>query len=499
MTNRASVISGDRHAACRSYIAFVVALIAATSLLIGAAVQASQQVFRVQGSGSGDNTAAIQAAFDAATEAGPGSVVEFAGLLFSNEISIDGFHGVVRGDPDDPPVIDVLRALDPGLPGIGLRPVGSVGAFSNPWFEFRDSSVHMRGPLTFAVSAEHPAELHNLPFEGLTEVGNVIRFTGTSSATVKGITIRGNDAPAPRPFGTKNVRVGIAVFGGPTGPTVAPVFGDYRISDSTFGDVIIGISANGLTAGDLVTAQSRFQHSEIGILIANSKDSRIRILHNDMAEPAFAGVLVDQVQEPGATMPKPVSGTTRVLVKDNTVDAARAFGLLFADNRGASPPVNTLRLRIRRNSIHGAGVSPLSMAGVEDARVLGNAITGNWFVGVEAIEGSNNCQLLGNRFGRARHGGTSGIETVAGAVSILGSDNCDVIVNRFTDVTGKAVVVGPGSRFNRIRFNDYRRSGIDECAIVLQGDNNAVLEFAFPPGTGSDTQVCDSGSNNLVW
>ena len=88
-------------------------------------VLASAQTFVVHPSG-GDDTAHIQAAFNAAVKAGPGSVVQLsAGTFHTNAIWVKGFNGTVRGAGEGATVIDTPRALDPSVPGVNSDPAAT--------------------------------------------------------------------------------------------------------------------------------------------------------------------------------------------------------------------------------------------------------------------------------------------------------------------------------------------------------------------------------------
>ena len=236
---------------------------------------------------------------------------------------------------------------------------------------------------------------------------------------------------------------------------------------------------------------------EVGIISSNAKNSSIRVKHNEF-RPSFAAALIDNVQEPGPDVPTAIDGTTQVTLLGNRIEAGGAFGVLINDHAGFDPAVSSIQVDIHRNTISGGMIAPVSLNSVFGARVTRNDIIGEWFSGIEAVGGSNDCWVIGNHLGRQRVSGETGIDTLDGAVSIRGSEGCNILLNRFTDVTGNAVNIGESSRFNRISFNNYRRSGIPACAILLQGDNNVVAERAFPRGTNTNTQVCDSGNNNVV-
>jgi len=105
----------------------VLTLVALGLLLVASAAPAlaSAKTFSVHPSG-GDDTANIQAAFNAAVKAGPGSTVQLsAGHFYTNNIVVKNFDGSFRGAGEGRTTIDCLRGLDLSLPG--ATEVGNPG------------------------------------------------------------------------------------------------------------------------------------------------------------------------------------------------------------------------------------------------------------------------------------------------------------------------------------------------------------------------------------
>ena len=109
----------------------LVAVLAAALLgLLAAPALASAKTFDVHPSG-GNDTKAIQAAFNAAVIAGPGSTVQLsAGRFYTNNILVKGFDGYFRGAGEGKTVIDTLRGKYPSgtypngapVPGVTVMP-----------------------------------------------------------------------------------------------------------------------------------------------------------------------------------------------------------------------------------------------------------------------------------------------------------------------------------------------------------------------------------------
>ena len=96
---------------------FFVALAIGLLGLLAAPALASPKTFYVHPSG-GNDTANIQAAFNAAVKAGPGSTVQLsAGHFYTNTILVKDFHGTFRGAGEGKTFIDSLHGLGPSAAG----------------------------------------------------------------------------------------------------------------------------------------------------------------------------------------------------------------------------------------------------------------------------------------------------------------------------------------------------------------------------------------------
>ena len=96
---------------------------------VAAPALASAKTFYVHPSG-GNDTANIQAAFNAAVKAGPGSTVQLsAGHFYTNRILVPNFNGTFKGAGQGKTVIDCLRGLDSSLPGVIVKAEPGIVAF----------------------------------------------------------------------------------------------------------------------------------------------------------------------------------------------------------------------------------------------------------------------------------------------------------------------------------------------------------------------------------
>ena len=94
-------------------LVLVVVLAAAWLCLLAAPALASPKTFYVHPSG-GNDTANIQAAFNAAVKAGPGSTVQLsAGHFYTNTIFVQNFNGTFRGAGQGKTCIDVVSGTPP--------------------------------------------------------------------------------------------------------------------------------------------------------------------------------------------------------------------------------------------------------------------------------------------------------------------------------------------------------------------------------------------------
>ncbi len=129
----------------------VLVLVAALLCLLAAPAFASAKTVFVTPTG-GNDTHNIQAAFNAAVKAGPGSTVQLsAGHFYTSNIVVKNFKGCFRGAGEHKTFIDSLRGLNPSLP-----PVANNGLDPTLFF-FSGGNISVCA-MSFDITAASPAE-----------------------------------------------------------------------------------------------------------------------------------------------------------------------------------------------------------------------------------------------------------------------------------------------------------------------------------------------------
>jgi parallel beta-helix repeat protein len=235
----------------------------------------------------GDDTANLQAAFDAAIAAGPGSTVQLTeGQFYTNEVFIYDFYGTFKGMGMDT-VIDVLRGYDPGAPG-----VAGPGGTPPHIFSFIGGDVYITD-ISFDITPFETAE----PWaEGFTDILSPILIAGEINSRVENIKVTGHDGTGGYPpwhplFGIKayNVRAGL-IFG----YHLSPCVGTHTITNCEFDSLWLGLSAYMWADSEIKITRNTIKGGAIGIINADNINTNFEISHNDIEANAYAGVWVMQ-------------------------------------------------------------------------------------------------------------------------------------------------------------------------------------------------------------
>jgi hypothetical protein len=231
----------------------------------------------------GDDTANIQAAFDAAIATGKKSTVKLtAGQFYATNIIVQNFDGVFKGAGKDLTKIDTLRGLDPNLPGIELiqtdpEDPSTLYPFSI-WFLFEDSDIKICD-LSFEITALNPAEPYQAFYWEFTDVSNVVRIAGHSNSIFKSVGFKGYEG-----------NLGGCVIGGreqfnePGGYMVSadPVYGKHKIYSCLFEDTGTSFVVAGLVDGSLRFRRNTLNNVYTGIQFIDNFGSLIECSYNEM-------------------------------------------------------------------------------------------------------------------------------------------------------------------------------------------------------------------------
>jgi hypothetical protein len=404
---------------------------------------------------NGDDTANIQAAFDAA---GPGDTVQLAaGQFYTNEIFVENFHGKFKGAGEDLTKIDVLRGLDPGAPGVSTI-MGSTHIFT-----FLGGDVRI-SDLSFDITPYEPAEEWGPPPpDGFWyDLLSAILITGDINSRIDNIKFTGHEGTAlydpDHPlFSVKsyNVRVGVEYGGGLT------VTGRHIITKCEFDSLWLGITAYGLMKSELTIKSNLIKGGAIGIINADNGNSKFHISGNYIEANAYAGIWVMQFA------PDPCQW----FITGNTIKPSMlADGILLEDYTGSG----SLRAHVSHNKIildETYGYGGIWTFGVQRAFFFGNFISGTGSYGI-ALALTDNCLVLSNCISNYLGNG----------IALLGS-NRNLILGNYLKNNGGWGIFVPNSPFfgesnyNSIIGNVFYNNGLGSIFDVCNNKYKCNWEF----------------------
>jgi hypothetical protein len=346
------------------------------SLVIGP-VNADSPIFVVSPSG-GDDTANIQAAFDDAIAAGPGSIVQLtSGQFYTNEILVENFYGTFKG-AGDLTKIDVLRGLDTTLPGV-------FGPWGTHIFIFSGGDVCIKD-LSFEITPYYPAEPWGAP-PGWEDLLSPILITGDINSRIKNVDFSGHEGTAlynpDHPLylvKSYNVRAGVVYGGG------LPTTGRHILTKCNFDSLWLGISAFGLMNCEMTINSNSISGGAIGIINAECDNSKIEISKNHIETTFFGGIWV---------MQPPPRELSQWLIIHNTIKvlSLESDGIALMD----FSPTKSLEVVVSHNKIilDGANWGGMWTYGLQDAFISNNIILGEGYYGIGSVAAYNHL-MLGN-------------------------------------------------------------------------------------------------------
>ena len=336
-------------------------------------VSAGPSIFFVFPSG-GDDTVAIQTAFDKAIAAGPGSTVKLTpGQFYTNAIHVENFHGSFKGSGIWNTKIDVLKGLDDTEQGV-------VGLYGVPYlFTFVGGDVCI-SDLSINITPEKPAEPHEDPDDPAYDLIAIIELTGDISSQIEDVKLTGHEGTLVNPFTEKtfNVRVGVEYNFGT---------GTHEISKCRFDSIWGGISAFGLTNVDMKIKYNSIKRGTFGIINMDNDNSEFEITDNNIESSFLYGIWVWQ-----AGMLVPALSPSEWCIYRNTIKASVfSDGIGLQDNLGAVEAV-VAHNKIRLDDTVWGGIWTF---GLRDAYIYNNRISGSGDYGI-GCDFTDNCMFFGN-------------------------------------------------------------------------------------------------------
>lgn len=351
----------------------------------------SPKVFTVSPSG-GDDTANIQAAFNAAVAAGRGSTVKLtAGHFYCGNVYAENFRGTFKGAGRDLTVIDTPRGLDPTVPGL---PTGADGypfvfCFRNGDFKITD--------MTFDITAYEPAENWDWPWAAfgpiLFNATDVIMILGNANSRVERVRFIGHEGTFVDGDVPYNVESTIAILGA-TGNSEdgevfgGPVSGRHIVTDCFFEHVDVGVRVSYLVNGKMTITHSTIIETTSAAFLYDLVNSIVETSFNHIEVNSFVAIWCWQGLVGGMigldSYPGPLPAMSLLLIHHNTIHATVVGEAIDVwDWMPLLTSVKTLDAIIFSNDIFldtsGGGICGL---GVQDAKIINNRITGTAFVGI---------------------------------------------------------------------------------------------------------------------
>ena len=312
---------------------FFVALAIGLLGLFAAPALASAETFYVHPSG-GNDTANIQAAFNAAVKAGPGSTVQLsAGHFYTNNIVVRSFHGYFKGAGEGRTVIDCLRGLDPTLPGVTLMPDIAYFPFLVCFYGGHFSVSDM----SFDITAFSPAEPWNAGGPPDSDfLGSTVIVYGNTSPTFERVGFSVGDGNDNGYNSDEDLYIGSS---GPTDAYGDPlacyqITGTESVCDCSFSGHD-GLQLEGLAYGMATVSGNVFDTGGFGCLLLDGTASQITFSHNQMQAPNGESLLVLQGWQAnfggGAGLP-PLPAPHYLICDNNLFDTGYAGGVWLEDD-----------------------------------------------------------------------------------------------------------------------------------------------------------------------
>ncbi|MFX0076531.1 MAG: right-handed parallel beta-helix repeat-containing protein [Candidatus Hermodarchaeota archaeon] len=346
----------------------------------------------------GDDTANLQAAFDAAIAAGPGSTVQLTeGQFYSNEVFIYNFYGTFKGMGKDT-VIDVLRGFDPGAPG-----VAGLGGEPPHIFNFIGGDVYITD-MSFDITPFETAEPWDV---GFTDLLSPILIAGEINSRVENVKVTGHDGTAGYPdwhplFGVKayNVRAGVIL-----GSALSSCIGTHTITNCEFDSLWLGISAYMWMSSEIKIKHNTIKGGAIGIINADNINSNFEISHNYIEANAYAGIWVMQF----------APFACQWLIRHNTIKPTiLADGISLQDFTAGSLKGVVSHNKIELDTFWGG----IWTSDVSNAFISNNIVRGTGDYGIVCAFANNN-MLLGNN--------VQNVDASWASIVLLYSSECVVV------------------------------------------------------------------------
>jgi len=425
------------------------------TLVVGTTRGDYSQVVIVEPSG-GDDTAAIQEAFDSA---GPGDTIQLtAGQYRTNTIIVEGFCGRFKGSGIGVTKIDVYNELTPD-------PINGITTL----FKFDGGDIHI-SDLSFDISPDTPY------------LDDIVWFTGTVNSKITRVKFTGHQGTYQDQYDPEiywNVYTAISIAGMPEVPD-GYTTGKHSITKCEFDSVVIGIETWGLVDGELKVggkcSGNTFTGGSLGIRMWNMVNSKIEISYNYIESLIRACVYVIQRFLPNMWPASwPIMSSEWFITHNSLYTFFGADAIILYDfyvDYGSWEP--SIEAEISHNHIilNNEEWGGMVIIGVDDALISDNVITGVGDYGID-LWFCNNLKILGNR---------------------IQIDAIGTIGNEWYSFYGMSLCYG----FNNvIAFNIISHKEADGL-FVLSSNENLVLGNLIKDNGGYGLNLGASNDNRII-
>jgi hypothetical protein len=429
---------------------FLLFLICATALLclLAAPALACPQTFCVHPSG-GDDTKALQTAFDAAIKAGPGSTVRLGeGRFYTNNIVVQNFRGYFKGAGMGKTSIDCLRGLNPDLPGVTLTNLEPFAFLIG----FRGGNISVSA-MSFDITAHDPAQ----PFytSKRTDFGEVVLVTGNASSSFDQVSFtcgKGDEVVGANVVGDIGIVGKARADEDGNWLSLVPTGGVHRVTRCSFtgasGVEVVGLRAGSVIVGGSAAMRNVFNDYWEGCFLVDVSDSCIAISHNQITTvEGGVGVFTWQGWVAGSDGALPPLPAPRYVITDNDMSASGNGAAVYLNDLsyplyGAASRTDAViadnTIVLGDNSTIGIGETSTKNIKVLRNRLSGSALVGIWVGDNFAGPGDTNpypvsgWKIIGNDL----RGLTASLAPI---VLGEGSTHCVVVCPTKTDVLDKGV------------------------------------------------------------
>ncbi|MFX1481425.1 MAG: NosD domain-containing protein [Promethearchaeota archaeon] len=464
---------------------FIVAILTLAMMLgvfvlaVGASQGSYSKVEIIEPS-DGNDTDAIQDAFDKVGSEGTVQLIE--GDYYTDNIVVEGFCGRFKGAGMGLTRIFVYDEVTPD-------PINGITAL----FKFDGGDIQI-SDLSFNILPDTPY------------LDNIIRLTGEINSKLTSVQFTGHEGTYTDPDVPSgifwNVYAAIAI----TGITEIPdgyTTGEHIITKCEFESVAIGIETFGLVDGELkvggrYSKGNTFKGGSYGIIMENIVNSKIAISNNYIESLVRSCIRVNQMFVPDFWPTTwPIMSSQWVITHNSLYTFLEADGIILFDFYwvyGSWEPAIEAFISHNHITLDNEMWGGMVIIGVDDAFITDNVITGVGDYGFDFLF-CNNLKILGNRVQIDTLGTIGNPDYLFYGMGLYECYNNVIAFNRIShkETDGLFVLC---SNDNLITGNLIKYNGGYGLNLVASNDNRITANVLYKNFLGN---IFDGGSNIYSW